>query len=46
MKNILRAVSLALATLLLLSVFPYVSAEETDEQTRKKDRSRILTGTL
>ena len=41
MKNILRAASLALAVLLLLSVFPYASAEEADEQTRKKDRSRI-----
>ena len=40
MKNILRAVSLAMAVL-LLSVFPYASAEEADEQTRKKDRSRI-----
>ncbi len=41
MRNILRAVSLTLAVLLLFSVIPSVWAEETDVKTRNKDRSRI-----
>ena len=41
MKSVLRALSLILAVLLLLSVFPLALAEEIDEKTRSADRTRI-----
>ena len=41
MKSIQRILSLILAVLLLLSVFPLALAEEIDEKTRSADRTRI-----